>query len=85
MINCEDGTYDWIRATVRNDGIHLHYQVTGLKITGSDTAGDDSAKEWTDNQVRDVIAMHLGLNKDKKNLAEIELEFDVMPDDDEDD
>jgi len=59
MITASDGTYDWIRVTVTHDGLDLAYQVTGLTVQGSDFIDDPGARDWPDDDIREVVAQWL--------------------------
>ena len=61
MITCEDGTYDYVDATVDEDGIHLEYKVSELAIVGCDLIDDPSAVDWSEADVRRVVAEYLGI------------------------
>ncbi len=68
MIKCDDGTYDFIKATVRDDGILLQYRATDLPISGSDFIDDESANQWTDREIRDMAASYLNVTSGKKEI-----------------
>lgn len=82
-IQSDDGTYDWIRATVTNDGIEMVYKTTELTNVGSDMLDDECAKDWDDKDVLEQVASMLSLKKDKANLELIQLERNVDPEDDD--
>ena len=69
-----DGTYDWIHATVTEQGISMTYQVTGLERQGSDFLDDEGAQDWDDDDVLKQIALMLSLDTSPKNLKLIQLE-----------
>lgn len=73
MIKCDEGTYDFVKATVTEEGIRLSYQCTGLTIKGSDFIDDESANTWSDRDIQKVVAQHLAITDGEK---EIEIIFD---------
>ena len=75
MIKHEEGTYEYIKADVTSGGIVLRYKGSTLKVPGSDFINDPSAKERTDDEVRDAAARHLGVTEDRD---EIEVMFNTL-------
>ena len=61
MIITDDGNYDYVDAYVGEDGITLEYKCSELPIAGSDMIDDPEAVNWSDNDIRDVVALHLGI------------------------
>ncbi len=59
LITSEDGTYDYVDATVEEDGIHLEYKVSELAIVGSDIIDEPGAMGWSEADVRRIVADYL--------------------------
>lgn len=72
MIYSEDGNYDYVDAYVNDDGIGLEYKVSELPICGSDSIDEPEAKNWSEDDVRHVVASFLGITS---GLNEIDVQF----------
>ena len=70
-IKCEDGTYEYVKATVNEDGIHLRYKATELEIAGRDFIDDHSANVWSNGDIQDVVASILGITEGKNEIEVI--------------
>lgn len=73
MIKAEEGTYDYVKATVTEDGISLKYKCSELDRPGSDSIDDDTANTWTLRDIQKVVAQQLGITAGSE---EIEVIFD---------
>ena len=72
MITTDDGNYDYVDAYVNEDGIGLEYKCSELPIAGSDFIDDPGAVNWTDRDVREVVASYLGVTS---GVDEIDVQF----------
>lgn len=68
-ITCkEGGGYKFVTATIRNDGVHLVYQIPESPIRGSDLIDDDYAKSYTEDEVRQMVARYLGITGGSEHI-----------------
>lgn len=67
----KDGTYDWVKAIVREDGISMSYKCSELSNTGSDFLDDESANTWTDRDIRKTVASYLGIESGQEQIEVI--------------
>lgn len=68
MIDTDDGPYEYVEAYVEEDGIRLEYKCDGLAIAGSDFIDDPSVEDWTDREIRDVVASYLNVTDGKDEI-----------------
>jgi hypothetical protein len=67
----EDGTYDWVTATVDCGDVRLDYQATGLKVQGRDGFSEDNLGEWSEDDIKDVAGSMLGIVKEDRKYIEV--------------
>lgn len=90
FVRCSDpneGGYEYVKAVVVDTGVRMTYQVPGLVKEGSDFIDDAKARTWKDDDVREMVCLHLGLNEE--DASKIQLTFEASstedPDDEDDD
>lgn len=62
MIDTDEGPYEYVEAYVEVGGIRLEYKCEDLSIAGSDFIDDPSVEEWSEQDIRDVVAAYLNVN-----------------------
>lgn len=75
-LRCDEGTYDWVRATVSLDQgyVQLTYKATELLIEGRDSFSDDNLSEWTDDDIQNTAGSMLGIIETDRKYIEVSYE-----------
>ncbi len=61
--------YEYIRYEIIDGRATVYYKLSSLDVSGQD-AIDDDVSEWTDLEIKDVIALMLGLSAADKEIIE---------------
>lgn len=64
MVPSQDGTYDYVQAIVRDDGIELRYQVTGAHAPGKSFISEPWLSRMPSEDIQMVAAGYLGVLKE---------------------
>ncbi len=61
--------YEYIRYEIIDGTVTVYYKLSSLDVSGRD-AIDDDVSEWTDPEIKDVIALMLDLCAADKEIIE---------------
>lgn len=62
--------YDYIRATITDGKLGVKYRVTGNPTPGR-TDHDEDVLEWSDKEIRGLVASLIDVQDDQRELIEI--------------